>query len=87
MFHGIHVSCHSLQYSCLSVFEVAISYSSLEFKFAATSLHSQGDDSDIELVGVDQYSPPPASTDDESEDKYLSALEGEEEQEEEEELV
>ena len=56
MFHD--TSCQSLQCSCLSVFKVAI----IAF-FNSTSLHSQGDDSDIELVGVECYSPYPASFD------------------------
>ena len=53
---------------------------------AATSLHSQSDDSDVEVTGVEYHSPPPASLD-ESEDKdSTTALEGEEEEEEEEEV-
>ena len=54
--------------------------------FAATSLQSQDDDSDVEFTGVDYYSPPPASLD-ESEDEgstiYHTALGGEQEEEEE----
>ena len=42
----------------------------LYFKFTATSLHSQANDSDIDFLGVQYHSPPP------------TALEGEQEEEE-----
>ena len=59
MFHD--TSCHSLQCSCLSVFKVSLQQSLI--KFAATSLHSQGDDSDVEWTGIEYYPPPPTSLD------------------------
>ena len=51
-------------------------------------LHSQGDDSDVELTGVEYYPPPPTSLDeleeeqDEGSTPYRTALVGEQEEEE-----
>ena len=82
MFHD--TSCHSLQCSCLSVFKVSI-IAFFDLNFAANSLHSQGDDSDVELTGVEYYPPPPASLDEleeEQQDEGSTAPVGEQEKEE-----
>ena len=75
-----NMSCHSLQCSCLSVFKVAIIAVSLLQLLSTPRMMT-----DVELLAVDYYSPPPTSID-ESDDEYKTALKGEQEEEEEEEV-
>ena len=63
-----------------------------DLNFATNSLHSQDDDSDVKLTGVEYYPPPPASLDELEEEQqdegststtYHTTLVGEQEEEEE----
>ena len=81
MFHNI--SCHSLQCSCLSVFKVPI-IAFFIIHVCCNFFHSQDDDSDVEMTGVEYYPPPPASLDEleeEEQDQGSTALVGREQEE------